>query len=215
MYYAELGIIHACLHDKGGKLHEVPARHALEGLGQSRRRLRPHRQAKADSNTSTCSKLIKRWGEERGYKATIEKQTLSGDGSVDVALEKDGQAIACEITVTTTVEHEVANITKCLSAGFGHVIVVASDKKALNKIQTAAKVEIGESDLNKVFFFLPENLYVYLDQLAAEGKGKEEVVKGYKVKVQYKPLSLEEQKARKQAIAKTVLQAMKRLKDSS
>lgn len=157
--------------------------------------------------------LIKRWGEERGYKSTIEKQITSG--SVDVALEKDGQAIACEITVTTTVEHEVGNITKCLAAGFDQVIVVASDKKALHKIQTAAQAEIAELDSKKVYFFLPEDLYMHLDQMAAEGKSKEEVVKGYKVRVQYKALTVEEQKARKEAIAKTVLQAMRRLKDSS
>lgn len=154
--------------------------------------------------------LIKRWGEERGYKATIEKQVAGG--SVDVALEKDGQAIACEICVTTTVEHEVGNIRKCLAAGFDQIVVVTSERKVLGRIKDAAFAEIGEAQLSAVQFFLPEDFFVFIDQLAAESKGKEETIKGYKVKVKYKSITAEEQKGRKEAIAKTVLQAMKRLK---
>lgn len=154
--------------------------------------------------------LIKRWGEERGFKATIEKQ-VSG-GSVDVVLEREGKAIACEICVTTTVEHEVGNIKKCLQAGFDQIVVVTSEKRVLGKIQDAAFTEIGEAQLLQVRFFLPEDFFMFLDQAIAESKGREETIKGYKVKVKYKSLSAEEQKARKEAIAKTVLQAMRRLK---
>jgi len=155
--------------------------------------------------------LIKRWGEERGFKATIEKQVAGG--SVDVALEKDGQAIACEISVTTTVEHEVGNIQKCLAAGFEQIAVVSSEKKALGKIQDAAITALSEMEINRVQFYLPEDFFMYIDQIGAESKGKEEVIKGYKVKVKYKSLTAEEQKARKQAIAQTVLQAMRRLRE--
>lgn len=155
--------------------------------------------------------LIKRWGEERGYKATIEKQVAGG--SVDVALEKDGQAIACEICVTTTVEHEVGNIKKCLQAGFRRIAVVTSEKKVLGKIKEAALAEINESQVEAVQFFLPEDFFVFLDQSAAESKGKEETIKGYKVKVKYKSITVDEQRARKEAIAKTILQAMKRMKE--
>ncbi|MGH8545615.1 MAG: type IV secretory system conjugative DNA transfer family protein, partial [Gammaproteobacteria bacterium] len=40
--------------------------------------------------------LIKRMGEDKGYKATVEKEILGGIGKVDVALEKDATSIACE-----------------------------------------------------------------------------------------------------------------------
>ena len=46
----------------------------------------------------------------------------------------------------------------------------------------------------------------------AEGAGKEGTVLGYKVKVKYKPVTEAEKKTRKQAIAETILKAMKRLK---
>lgn len=156
--------------------------------------------------------LIKRWGEERGFKATIEKQVTGG--SVDVVLEKEGHSIACEISVTTTVDHEVRNIQKCLSAGFEQIVVITSEKKVLVKIKDDAAAKIGEAHLSSVQFFLPEDFFVFLDQLAAESKGREETIKGYKVKVKYKSLTQNEQEVRKEAIARTVLQAMKRLKQS-
>ena len=46
---------------------------------------------------------------------------------------------------------------------------------------------------------------MHLDQFFTEGKCKEGIVKGYNVRVQYNPRSLEEQNAHKQAIANTVL----------
>lgn len=155
--------------------------------------------------------LIKRWGEERGYKATIEKQVAGG--SVDVALEKEGHAIACEICVTTTVDHEVGNIWKCLAAGFDQIVMVTSERKVLGRIKDAISAAIDESQLSAVQFFLPEDFFVFLNQLVAESKSKEETIKGYKVKVKYKSITAEEQKARKEAVAKTVLQAIKRLKE--
>jgi Type IV secretion-system coupling protein DNA-binding domain len=45
-------------------------------------------------------RLIKEWAEGRGYRATIEAQTL-GTRAADIALEKEGISIACEICVTT------------------------------------------------------------------------------------------------------------------
>jgi hypothetical protein len=47
----------------------------------------------------------------------VEEPTPDGKGSVDVALERAGWRLACEISVTSTVEQEVGNIEKCLTAG--------------------------------------------------------------------------------------------------
>lgn len=128
-----------------------------------------------------------------------------------MALEIHDQSIACEISVTTTVEHEVGNIKKCLNAGLAQVIVMTSYNRVLGKIREVALDALGEERLSSVQFFLFEDLFMYLDHIAAESKTKEEVVKGYKVKVRYKSLTPDEQQARKEATGKTVLQAMKRL----
>src|SRR6185437_14031126 len=49
---------------------------------------------------------IKKAAEELGFRADIEKPVLSGEGSADLWLAKDGQYIACEITITNSVDNE-------------------------------------------------------------------------------------------------------------
>ena len=69
---------------------------------------------------------------------------LGGKGSVDVALERDGRAVACEISVSTNPEQELGNIQKCLAAGFETVLVISPEKKNLAGIR-----ETVESSLEK------------------------------------------------------------------
>lgn len=148
--------------------------------------------------------------ESKGYRATIEKQILGGLGSVDVALEKDEHSIACEVSVSSTVEQEVGNIRKCLAAGFVQVILISSDKKTLNRTSEIISTALPEDQCARVLFHTPEELLLYLEGL--EGAGGEEKVRGYKVKVKFQSLSEAEKKTRKQAISRTILQALKRMK---
>jgi hypothetical protein len=54
--------------------------------------------------------LIRRWAEDRGYTVTIEKPVLDALGIVDLVLERRGwEPIACEISVTTSPDHELQN----------------------------------------------------------------------------------------------------------
>lgn len=63
--------------------------------------------------------LIRRWAEDRGYSVTVEKEVLDGMGIVDLVRERRGaEPIACEISVTTSPEHEIQNAQKCLVAGY-------------------------------------------------------------------------------------------------
>jgi predicted DNA-binding transcriptional regulator AlpA len=107
--------------------------------------------------------LIKRTGEDRGFQVFIEKSILSGAGSVDVSLEKKERKIACEISVTTNEGQEIGNIQKCLAAGYGEVIIVSSEKKALNKISALANKELGSDLFKKTRFLLPEEMISYLE----------------------------------------------------
>jgi hypothetical protein len=157
--------------------------------------------------------LVKRWGEDKGYRATIEKPILGGVGSVDVALERDGVRVACEISITTSVEHELGNIEKCLAADFTHVAFIASEKKVLMKAKKVIGGALSEESSKRVQFFAPEDFLLFLEELDAQAASKEETVRGYKVKVKYRPINEEEKKARKQAISQTIIQALKRLKN--
>jgi len=156
--------------------------------------------------------FIKRWGEGMGYRATIEKPIGNGIGSVDVALEKDARSIACEITVSTSVEHECANIQKCLDGGYEYVVVVSPDTSKLRVIQTRAESLLSPDKLAQVKFLTPEALFEFVEELEADAAGTEKTVRGYRVKVNYKTSADGEKAARKRAVSQVVVGALKRLR---
>jgi hypothetical protein len=53
----------------------------------------------------------------------------------------------------------------------------------------------------------------FLDEEEASAAGNEQTVRGYKVKVKYRPLDESERKSKRHAIAQTILQAMRRIKE--
>lgn len=87
-----------------------------------------------------------------------EEPVLGGDGSVDVALYRDQRKIACEIGVSTNIEHEVANVAKCREAGFEEVIVIAAEGRDAKKLDAALA---GSAQVMR-----PEEFIEYLDEAA-------------------------------------------------
>jgi hypothetical protein len=166
-------------------------------------------EAKTERQHRYLQSLIKRMAEEKGYRAVIEASTPDG-GRVDIGLEQEGKRIACEISVTTTDEHELSNMEKCLRAGYDTVILCSPERKILEKTRALVSRKLGEADCEKLLFFQPEELFSYLESQAAVMAGKEERVKGYKVKVQYQALDEEEKKARRDTIAQVILQSIRR-----
>ena len=112
--------------------------------------------------------LIKRWAEARGFTVTIEKPILDGLGSVDVALNTDTQTIACEISVTTGIDHELGNVQKCLAAGFQYVVVVSSEKQTLTAIKHAILGALTASQYKQVRFLTPEQVFSFIEGLEAK-----------------------------------------------
>ena len=110
--------------------------------------------------------LIERWGESHGYEVVIEKPVLDGLGSVDVVLTKKGSPpVACEISVTTTAEHEVANAQKCLAAGYEHVLMIAPDKKALERVKAAVASGLNANQRKRVQVATPEQVFASIAAL--------------------------------------------------
>jgi hypothetical protein len=157
--------------------------------------------------------LIKRIAEDKGYKATIEQPTPDSLGRIDVALERNGKRIGCEISVTSTPEQELKNIEKCLAAGFEKVILCSPERKTLDSIRSFTSRSLARAELKKVFFFQPDDLFFFLEESAAAEASKEDRIKGYKVRVQYQPVKESEKKAKRDAVAQVILQALKRMKE--
>ncbi|MBI2842101.1 MAG: type IV secretion system DNA-binding domain-containing protein [Armatimonadetes bacterium] len=153
--------------------------------------------------------LIKLEAEKAGYRATIEHPTPDGQGRIDVALERDGTRVACEVSVTTTPEHELGNIQKCLAAGCDRVILCSPEMKTLTKVQALVRDTLAETHQASLLFLTPEDLVVLLEQEAADQAGREERIKGYKVKVRYQPVPEKEKERRRGAITDAVLRSLR------
>ncbi len=160
--------------------------------------------------STILQQLIRQWGQGMGYLATVEKTVLNGAGLIDVALEKAGRTLACEITVTTPIEKEIQNVRKCVEAGFELIAVVASDSKKLQKVETAIRGALLPPDLERVKFFTPDALFAFIEALEALDASKEVTVRGYKVKVNYRTVDQATKVDRNAVISKVLAGSLKR-----
>jgi len=156
-------------------------------------------------------RLIKRIGQEHGYKTTLEEKILSGLGLVDVSLERDKEKIACEISVSTSADHEMDNIQKCLAHGYSDIVLLSHERKKLNLIRRLVQESIADTDQEKIKYLLPEEFITFLDGKDAERLEQEKTVRGYRVKVKYKTTDPKEQKQKQEAIAKLIIDSMKKM----
>ena len=170
----------------------------------------PEPEGKGGPQHKYLQALIKQSAEAAGYRAVIEQP--AGIGSVDVGLERNGEKIACEISVTSTGAQELRNITKCLSAGYHEVILCSPDARSLEKVRVLATREIAEADQQRVLFLQPEELLLHLQQKAAGQNNEERTVKGYRVRVSYRPGAEKDQKTKRDAVAKVIAGALHRMK---
>lgn len=148
---------------------------------------------------------LKAEAERLGFHATIEKAIPNG--SVDVALERSGYTIACEISVSTTVDHEVGKVQKCRRAGFNHVVVICQEAARLEKIRMAVSSSLSPEERPSVGYFAIDEFLAQLAAMVADlpppvGQSASEsqtVRRGYQVKRQSPALSPEERQSREQA----------------
>ncbi len=144
----------------------------------------PRRPGKGGPEHTYLQELIKRWGEEKGFRAVVEEQIPGSRESVDIALYRGDLKIACEVSVTTPLEYEVGNVEKCLAAGFGTVAVVSLKKARLAKLGKLLDEAIPAENRAKVHLFTTEELLSWLEgQPVLEEVG---TVRGYRVKVRYR-----------------------------
>lgn len=145
--------------------------------------------------------LIKQLANEAGYRATIEAPITNSLQRVDVSVEGHGVLIACEIPISTRYK-ELGNIQKCLDAGYDHVISIAVERRTLEIVRRQLEPALSAEDMRKVRFFYPEELEEFLKQLQVpltiqEG---EQLIRGYRVKTKFIPVSTEEIAAKRKTL---------------
>jgi hypothetical protein len=156
-------------------------------------------------------KLIKDLAEQAGLRASIEAPLAIGEGQVDVLLERDGVVAAFEISVSTPVEHEVANVRKCLAAGYPRAVLVSAKSKSVNSRYFAQLLNnLTDDERKQVTCLTPEEVPDFIASLVPPPKPAEEVVKGYRVRVSYNDTSPEEARARRTALARIIGRSLDR-----
>lgn len=112
--------------------------------------------------------LIRRLGEERGFIVSIEKRILGGHGHVDVALERDGLSIGCEISMTTRAAHEAGNMAKLIAAGFDYAVFITSK----DRVRKAMREALGDAESSRIRFLTPDAFVALLDEIAPRESAK-------------------------------------------
>jgi hypothetical protein len=133
--------------------------------------------------------FVKKIAEERGFKATVEEPTPDGR-RVDVGLSANNLKIACEISVTNTVDYEVQNIQKCFNADYKHVFMISDNPKHLRMIREAAIQSIDKEFLSNLIFITSQNLIDEIDRIIAQSEKKPQItqkIAGYRIHVKTNP----------------------------
>jgi hypothetical protein len=135
-------------------------------------------------------------------------------------VERSGHTIACEISVTTTIDHEVGNALKCLREGFLYVAIICQDEARLRKIESSIETSLGPDLSTRVSYFQPDQFATHLKHLASTlpepravstpTSKSTTVRRGYTVRRVTQPLTSDEQKAREQATISQMATLMKK-----
>ncbi len=120
-----------------------------------------------------------------------------------MALRREVHSLACEIFVTTSVEHEVGNVEKCLAEGFDEVVLLALNRGTLAKVRRAVEARVGEKDRERLHFMSPEEFFTFLD--VPPEPVEEMTVSGHKVKVKYRPATGEAAARKSKSVSEILL----------
>lgn len=144
--------------------------------------------------------MVRSLANQHGWRADIEYPVA--DGAVDVWLQRDGQSIACEITVTTPTEYEVHNIEKSLAAGADEVWVISEDRAKLYEIEQMITAN------ERISFMTPDDIPTVIEQASGEEPVPSTSINGYSVAVRRAFASYAEKAARREMLN----QALKNLR---
>ncbi len=163
---------------------------------------------------------LKRLAEDHGFKATLERKLPGSLDTVDLYLERDGAAIACEISVTNTLEYELRNVAKCLRAGAPKVLLIAVSADKHRQFQAAVEASLSADDRLRVLCLMKKDFGGFLASeptAPAEAAPLSEmpalaakVVKGWKVRTTGVATDAADADALEQELAAALAETIKR-----
>lgn len=166
---------------------------------------------KPDRQHVYLQNLLRKVAQDRGFRVSIEEPILDGTGRVDVAIVSDDMRIACEVTVTTTAEHELGNVLKCLAAGYDRVLVVSSAERHLKSVEKHVSTNLSAEQNEQVLFLSPDAAIEFIDSLSKTPEGPKKL-RGYNVTVSKKSVSSADAQARQTTVNKLIAESVRRMK---
>jgi hypothetical protein len=119
----------------------------------------------------TIQERLQEAAHKLGFMAEVEKQLRKGSNqAADIVLRYGKLAIAVEIAVTTTTDHEFENVQKCLAAGFDRIAVISSKRTRLEAISAAVAGGLGSETAKKVTYHTPDEFIAELERIATQLK---------------------------------------------
>ena len=152
-----------------------------------------------------------------GYTASRESPIGQGQ-KIDLVLQNTHRSIACEIAITTTIDHEVGNVAKCVKGGFRNVAVLSTNADRLEKIKVGASASLSPAEAALIGFYQPDSFITHLRDLSVQdaamctAQPNEGTFGKYKIRRRIADLTNEEVRDRESTALKTLAEAMQKRK---
>ncbi len=133
-----------------------------------------------------------------GQGATIEEHI--GEGShIDLVVANGAEKTACEISVSTSVAHEVKNLEKCVAAGYTNILLVSDDTAHIVAFGEALKKKNIDGVSVQVLDVAEAENYI-----ASLASNQPESVRGKKVSTTWIEISADGQERKEIVVAKAL-----------
>jgi len=177
---------------------------------------RPRDLGRGGETHKAIQERIQREAHMLGFFAAVERQLAErSNEAADLVLRRGDLAIAVEITVTTTTDHEFGNVRKCLSAGFTHVAVVSPNTERLKAIGEAVNAGLDAALRGRVTYHTPDEFISELRKFSDSAPVAEaepptqRTTRGFKITRHIPDVSPEERKAKEEAAIRLIAETMK------
>lgn len=141
--------------------------------------------------------MVKHIGHDLGFGVTIEAPCQQGSGAIDVLLLGEKHTIAVEISITTSPEHELENLKKCLAEDVDQVLCVSPDNTHRLAIQNLVLERLPQSQQGRIKYLHPSHLAEHLAQF---DERETQLIRGYEVVVRTVPSEAEDVEYRRKRI---------------
>jgi uncharacterized FlaG/YvyC family protein len=143
-------------------------------------------------------KLLQLTAHKKGFGAVIEKHIGEGQ-HIDLVINTGEEEIACEISISTSADHEIENIQKSINSGYKTFWCVSANEDHLRQIKDRIQKLESSSDFN-LHFYTADQAKQAIQSI--ESKYDEKVVRGYKLKKSWQDIDNTEKDRREQTFAK-------------